>query len=111
MGESVGADERRAGEGGQDDVFVAKTVFGAFFGAPLAHAGAVAPAVAFDEANLVAVADHLDEGAQEGGGGVLAGAEVDRPAELLAGEAVLVAARVGDEEADGAAPAVLGLHV
>src|SRR4051812_19866192 len=71
----------------------------------------MAPAVAVDEANLVAVADDLHERAPEGGVGGVAGAEVDGPAEFLAGEGVPLVAGVGDEEADGAAPAVLGLHV
>src|SRR6266446_1922642 len=47
---SVRADQHGRGERSQHDVFVMQPIFGALLRAPLAHADAVPPAVAFHEA-------------------------------------------------------------
>src|SRR5689334_15185071 len=90
----------RAGEGAQDDFFAAHARFGLGLGAPLAQADAVAPAVAFGEADRVGFVDGPDEGALEDHA-----AGVDGPAEFLGDQGVLRASRVGHNEARG--PAVL----
>src|SRR6266550_2916046 len=107
--DSVRADQHGGWEGGQDDVFVVQAVFGALLGAPLAHADAVAPAVAFHEPDLVGVVDDLHEGAVEARAFGCAG--VDGPAEFFAAHRETVAADVGDEKSHRPAPAVGVLDV
>src|SRR6185437_7371083 len=93
----------------QDNGFVIPSLAGLVLGAPLAHADAVAVAVAVGETDHGAFVDGLAEAAKELDAG--AGVGVDGLAELLAPQAVALAAIVGDGEAHGAAELVHGLTV
>src|SRR4051812_13513482 len=83
---SIGPNQHGRRIRGEHNVLMPQPRFGPGLGAPLAHAHAVPPAMTFDEADPVAVADHLHEARIEDR--VLRGVRVDGPAELFAGEAV-----------------------